>query len=101
MAAMAFAGWLASLAPGHAQAADINLEKWQSYAPMAEQGAVYGAFAGIMSMQTVVDAPRGQLLGERRHYAGSVIRKAAELEGLPDIDESAIDTAGHRHHAAS
>ncbi|MEC8660327.1 MAG: hypothetical protein VXY12_01165, partial [Pseudomonadota bacterium] len=97
VAAMAFAGWLASLAPGHAQAADINLENWQSYAPMAEQGAVCGAFAGIMSMQTVVDAPRGQLWGERRHYAGSVIRKAAELEGLPDIDESAIDNLLNRY----
>ena len=97
MAAMAFAGWLASLAPGHAQAADINLENWQSYAPMAEQGAVCGAFAGIMSMQTVVDAPRGQLWGERRHYAGSVIRKAAELEGLPNIDESAIDNLLNRY----
>jgi len=94
---MAFAGWLASLAPIHAQAADINLENWQSYAPMAEQGAICGAFAGIMSMQSIVDAPRGQLWGERRRYAGSVVRKAAELEGLNDIDESAIDNLLNRY----
>ena len=95
---IALACSLASLLPAHAETTtDIHLEEWQSYAPMAEQGAICGAFAGIMSMQSIVDDKRGTLWAERRNYAGSVVRKAAEFEGLTDIRETAIDKLLNRY----
>ena len=95
---IALACSLASLMPAYAETTtDIHLEEWQSYAPMAEQGAICGAFAGIMSMQSIVDDKRGTLWAERRNYAGSVVRKAAEFEGLTDIREPAIDKLLNRY----
>ena len=41
---------------------EIDLETWETYATMAEQGAVCGAFADIMAMQVLVDEKLGRLL---------------------------------------
>ena len=48
-------------APLHASRAEIDLGVWNSYATMAEQGAVCGAFADIMAMQSLVDEKLGRL----------------------------------------
>ena len=80
-----------SLVPFRAAQAEVDLGTWNTYATMAEQGAVCGAFADIMAMQELVDAKLGRLWSERRNYAGSVVRRAAELEGRADIDDTAID----------
>jgi len=79
------------LAPYRVAQAEVDLGTWNTYATMAEQGAVCGAFADIMAMQELVDAKLGRLWSERRNYAGSVIRRAAELEGRTDVDDGAID----------
>ena len=42
--------------------AEIDLGTWETYATMAEQGAVCGAFAEIMTMQVLVDEKLGRLL---------------------------------------
>ena len=42
--------------------AEIDLATWETYATMAEQGAVCGAFADIMAMQVRVDEKLGRLL---------------------------------------
>ena len=42
--------------------AEIDLGKWETYATMAEQGAMCGAFADIMAMQVLVDEKLCQLL---------------------------------------
>ena len=42
--------------------AEINLRTWKTYATMAEQGTVCGAFADIMAMQVLVDEKLGRLL---------------------------------------
>lgn len=83
-------------APARAQPG-IQLEDWQSYAPMAEQGAICGAFANIMKMQSVTDPTGGKLWEERSNYSGSIIRRAAELEGVAIDDESAIDDLLNRY----
>ena len=75
----------------------IQLEDWQSYAPMAEQGAICGAFASIMEMQAITDPRLGRLWAERRTYSGSVIRRAAELEGKAINDDAAIDDLLNRY----
>ncbi|MBL6625813.1 MAG: hypothetical protein ISP39_07695 [Alphaproteobacteria bacterium] len=75
----------------------IQLEDWQSYAPMAEQGAICGAFASIMEMQAITDPRLGRLWAERRNYSGSVIRRAAELEGKAINDDAAIDDLLNRY----
>jgi len=80
-----------TLAPWRAAQAEVDLGTWNTYATMAEQGAVCGAFADIMAMQELVDARLGRLWRERRNYAGSVVRRAAELEGRAEIDDTAID----------
>ena len=49
--------------------AEIDLGTWETYATMAEQGAVCGAFADIMAMQVLVDEKLGQLWSERRNYS--------------------------------
>ena len=43
-----------SLSPKAAHA-EIDLGTWQTHASMAEQGAVCGAFADLMAMQSLVD----------------------------------------------
>ena len=42
--------------------AEIDLGTWETYATMAEQSAVCGAFADIMAMQVLVDEKLGRLL---------------------------------------
>ena len=42
--------------------AEIDLGTWETCVPMAEQGAVCGAFADIMAMQVLVDEKLGRLL---------------------------------------
>ena len=42
--------------------AGIDPETWETYATMAAQGAVRGAFADIMAMQVLVDEKLGRLL---------------------------------------
>ena len=42
--------------------AEINLGTWETYATMAEQGAVCGALADIMAIQVLVDDKLGRLL---------------------------------------
>ena len=42
--------------------AEIDLGTWETYVTMAEQGAVCGAFADIMTMQVLVDEKLGRLL---------------------------------------
>ena len=42
--------------------AEVDLATWKTYATMAEQGAVCGAFADIIAMQVLVDETLGQLL---------------------------------------
>ena len=41
---------------------EIDLGKWETYATIAEQGAVCGAFADIMAMQVLVEEKLGRLL---------------------------------------
>jgi len=80
-----------TLPPWRAALGEIDLGRWNTYASMAEQGAVCGAFADIMAMQELVDIRLGRLWAERRNYSGSVIRRAAELEERSDVDDDAID----------
>ena len=80
--------------PAHAE---IDLGTWETYATMAEQGAVCGAFADIMAMQVLVDEKLGQLWSERRNYSGSVIRRAASLEGRGDLEDGDIDELLNRY----
>ena len=75
----------------------IQLEDWHSYAPMAEQGARCGAVASIMEMQATTGPRLGKLWAERRTYSGSVIRRAAELEGKAINDDAAIDDLLNRY----
>ena len=77
--------------------AEIDLGTWETYATMAEQGAVCGAFADIMAMQVLVDEKLGQLWSERRNYSGSVIRRAASLEGRGNLEDGAIDELLNRY----
>ena len=42
--------------------AEIDLGTWETYATMAEQTAVWGAFADIIAMQVLVDEKLGRLL---------------------------------------
>ena len=41
---------------------EIDLGKWETYATIAEQGAVCGAFADIIAMQILVDEKLSRLL---------------------------------------
>jgi regulator of replication initiation timing len=64
---------------------------------MAEQGAICDTFANIMKMQSGTDPTGGKLWEERSNYSGSIIRRAAELEGVAIDDESAIDDLLNRY----
>lgn len=77
--------------------AKIDLGQWRTHAAMAEQGAVCGAFADLMAMQGLVDEKMGRQWSERRAYSGSVIRRAAELEGRNDVDGGVIDDLLNRY----
>jgi regulator of replication initiation timing len=50
-----------------------------------------------MEMQSVTDPTGGKLWEERSNYSGSIIRRAAELEGVAIDDESAIDDLLNRY----
>ena len=41
---------------------EIDLGKWETYATIAEQGAMCGAFADIIAMQILVDEKLSRLL---------------------------------------
>lgn len=71
--------------------AELKLENWKSYGAMAEQGGVCAAFARLMELQSLVDEKLGKLWLERRKFAGSTIRQASILEGLPPAKQEDID----------
>jgi len=71
--------------------AELRLETWQSYGAMAEQGAVCAAFARLMELQSIIDVKQGNLWLERRKFAGTLIRQASILEGLPPAEQDEID----------
>ena len=77
--------------------AEIDLGVWRTHSAMAEQGAVCGAFADLMAMQMLVDEKVGRLWAERRAYSGSVILRAAQLEGRTDVDSTAVDELLNRY----
>jgi len=92
-----FAVLVAMVLSPKAALAEIDLGRWQTHATMAEQGAVCGAFADLMAMQSLIDEKVGRLWSERRAYSGSVIKRAAELEGRNDVDNEAIDALRNRY----
>ena len=71
--------------------AELRLETWQSYGAMAEQGGVCAAFARLMELQSIIDVKQGNLWLERRKFAGTFIRQASILEGLPPAGQDEID----------
>ena len=64
---------------------------------MAEQGAICAAFSRLMELQTLANPRLGKLWQERHRYAGSVINKAANLEGLGDLTSAEISTLVDRY----
>ena len=79
--------------------ATIQLETWQSYGGMAEQGAICAAFSRLMELQSLVDPRIGKLWQERHRYAGSVISKAATLEGVEELTSADINGLVDRYAA--
>ena len=71
--------------------AELRLETWKSYGAMAEQGGVCAAFARLMELQSIIDVKQGNLWLERRKFAGTLIRQASILEGLPPAEQDDID----------
>ena len=71
--------------------ATIQLEAWQSFGGMAEQGAICAAFSQLMKLQSLVDPRIGRLWQERHRYAGSVISKAATLEDVEELTSAGIN----------
>ena len=71
--------------------ATIQLETWQSFGGMAEQGAFCAAFSRLMELQSLVDPRIGKLWQERHRYAGSVISKVATLEGVEELTSADIN----------
>ena len=71
--------------------AELRLETWQSYGAMAEQGGVCATFARLMELQSIIDVKQGNLWLERRKFAGTLIRQASILEGLPPAEQDEID----------
>ena len=92
------AGLCVGLTPITAQAT-IQLETWQSYGGMAEQGAICAAFSRLMELQSLVDPRIGKLWQERHRYAGSVISKAATLEGVEELTSADINGLVDRYAA--
>ena len=68
---------------------ELQIESWENYGYLAEQGAICASFSGLMASQSVLNPDIGKLWQERRKYAGAVIRKATEFElkRTPDDDE--------------
>ena len=91
-------GLYVGLTPITAQAT-IQLETWQSYGGMAEQGAICAAFSRLMELQSLVDPRIGKLWQERHRYAGSVISKAATLEGVEELTSADINGLVDRYTA--
>ena len=91
-------GLYVGLTPITAQAT-IQLETWQSYGGMAEQGAICAAFSRLMELQSLVDPRIGKLWQERHRYAGSVISKAATLEGVEELTSAYINGLVDRYAA--
>ena len=91
-------GLYVGLTPITAQAT-IQLETWQSYGGMAEQGAICAAFSRLMELQSLVDPRIGKLWQERHRYAGSVISKAATLEGVEELTSADINGLVDRYAA--
>lgn len=71
--------------------AELRLDTWKTYGAMAEQGSVCAAFARLMELQSTIDAKHGALWFERRKFAGSLIRQASILEGIPAAGQDAIN----------
>ena len=92
------AGLCVGLTPITAQAT-IQLETWQSYGGMAEQGAICAAFSRSMELQSLVDPRIGKLWQERHRYAGLVISKAASLEGVEELTSADINGLVDRYAA--
>jgi len=90
------AGVWVALAINTAQST-VRLDSWQSYGGMAEQGAICAAFSRLMELQTLVNPRLGKLWQERHRYAGSVINKAANLEGLGDLTSAEISALVDRY----
>ena len=76
-------------AGGQSVRAELQLSQWQTYAGLAEQGAICASFSALMESQSVLNKDIGRLWQERRKFAGAVIRSAAEMElgRSPDSDE--------------
>ena len=81
------AGLCVGLTPITAQAT-IQLETWQSYGGMAEQGAICAAFFRLMELQSLVDPRIGKLWQERHRYAGSVIKQGCFIGGRRGVNIS-------------
>ena len=81
--------WLMIAAGGQSVRAELQLSQWQTYAGLAEQGAICASFSALMESQSVLNKDIGRLWQERRKFAGAVIRSAAEMElgRSPDSDE--------------
>ena len=67
-------------AGGQSVRAELQLSQWQTYAGLAEQGAICASFSALMESQSVLNKDIGRLWQERRKFAGAVIRSAAEME---------------------
>ena len=91
-------GLYVGLTPITAQAT-IQLETWQSCGGMAEQGAFCAAFSRLAELQSLVDPGIGKLWQERHRYAGSVINKAATLEGVEELTSADINDLVDRYAA--
>ena len=91
-------GLCVGLPPITAQAT-IQLETWQSYGDTAKQGAICAAFSRLLELQSLVDPRIGKLWQERHRYAGSVISKAATLEGVEELTSADINCLVDRYAA--
>ena len=91
-------GLCVGLTPITAQATS-QLENWQSYGGMTEQGAICAAFSRLMELQSLVDPRIGKLWQERYLYAGSVISKAETLEGVEELTSADINGLVDRYAA--
>ena len=73
------------------------LDSWQSYGGMIKQDTICAGYYRLMELQTEVNPCLGKLHQEGHRYAGSVISKAANLEGFGDSIYSKIITLVDRY----
>jgi hypothetical protein len=78
-----------SLSPQAVLADEIDLGGWKTHAAMAEQGAVCGAFADLMAMQTLVDEKVGRLWSERGPIRGRSSGARPNLKAGPMLTTTA------------